>query len=114
MTYVSEALSQLQKIQGVHAAAVVARNGALVDSALATGVQQELTGSLAAAIFGAVGQSLERLDLGTLSNCMFEGRKGTLHMLGSGDHVLLAVTSKQANAGLVRLGLQRAAAALGS
>lgn len=108
----NEALGQLQKIQGVQATALVTRNGALVESSLSAGQQQELTASLAAAVFGAVGQSLERLDLGDLSNCMFEGRSGTIHMLGAGDHVLLALTSKQANPGLVRLGMHRVASAL--
>lgn len=108
----SEALSQLQRVQGVQATVVVARNGALLESSLSAGAQRELTGSLAAAIFGAVDESIERIDLGSLTNCMFEGRTGTIHMVGAGGHVLVAVTSKHANAGLVRLGLQRAAASL--
>ena len=108
----NESLGALRRIQGVHGAAIVSRDGQVIESSLGKGAEQEVTGSLAAAIFGAVGQALERLDLGDLSNCIFEGQHGAVHMLGSGDHVLLVVTAKQANVGLVRLGLQRAAAAL--
>lgn len=109
-----EALGQLQRIQGVQGAAVLRRNGDVVQSSFGHGTEGEVTGALAAAVFGLIGQSIEHLDIGGLSNCMFEGNTGAVYMLGTGEHVLLVVTAKQANMGLIRLGLQRAATSLRS
>lgn len=110
----NEALGQLQRIPGVSGAAILHRNGDVVGSSLGHQQRADVTGSLAAAVFGLVGESLERLDIGQLSTCMFEGNGGTVYMLGSGDHVFLVVAGKSANVGLVRLGLQRAAATMTS
>ena len=104
-----EALTYLQRLQGVHGAVIVRRDGEVVGTSLGKGAQQEVTASLVAAIFGAVAESLERLDLGSLSHCMFEGDHGAIHMQGAGDHVLLVIANKQANVGRIRLGLQHAA-----
>jgi predicted regulator of Ras-like GTPase activity (Roadblock/LC7/MglB family) len=108
----NSSLSQLQKIQGVQGAYIVDKTGQIIESTTNKDVSHDVTGSLAAAIFGAVGQSLEKLDLGALTHCMFEGKGGSVHIVGAGEQLVLVVTHKQANAGLVRLGLQHATASL--
>jgi predicted regulator of Ras-like GTPase activity (Roadblock/LC7/MglB family) len=101
-------LASLSEVPGVDLAAVVDRQG-IVESVSKTGPAGDVMASLSSVIFGAIADSLHKGGMNGLDSCLLETATGAIQMQGAGDRILVAVSSRDANYGRVKLALKRAA-----
>jgi predicted regulator of Ras-like GTPase activity (Roadblock/LC7/MglB family) len=108
----NEALTGLTELPGVSLAAVVGRDGS-IQAASRPDAANSVFASLSSAIFGAVADALQKGGIGPLDSCLLEAGPNALQIQGAGDHVLMALTTREANVGRVKLALKRAADRVG-
>jgi len=104
----NEMIASLTELPGVTLAAVVSRDGH-VETASRDDAVNDVLASLVAAIYGAIGSALAKGGIAPLDACLLEAGNTAVQIQGAGERVIVVVTSKEANAGRVKLALRRAA-----
>lgn len=95
----------------VEAAAVVSADGLPMASALPPHVQEDRLAAMSAALLTLGDRAAEGLGKGELSQVFVEGATGYVVLMAAGsDAVLVAVTSREAKAGLILFEMRKAAA----
>jgi len=92
--------------------AVARTDGLMVASVLPAGVDERRVAALGATVAGVAGKLCKDLDRGEPMRTLIEGSKGNLIAAPIGENILLiALTSKSPNLGLIFLEMERAAEA---
>ena len=103
-------LETLTRLKGVTACLVVAsEDGIAVDSTLQFGQDGNRVSALAASLYRKAGQSAAAAGLGTTGFMQLEADEGRLCILGGADLVLVVVADRDANVGLIRVEMRKAA-----
>ena len=106
-------LDGFSRQKGVQASlAVSARDGIAIESNLQIGQDGMRVAALAASLYRKARRSAEAAGLGATGFLHLEAESGRLCMLGGDEVVLVIVGDAQANVGLIRMELLRAAEAL--
>jgi predicted regulator of Ras-like GTPase activity (Roadblock/LC7/MglB family) len=106
-------LDGFSRQKGVRASlAVSARDGIAIESNLQIGQDGTRVAALAASLYRKARRSAEAAGLGATGFLQLEAESGRLCMLGGDDVILVVVGDPQANVGLIRMELLRAAEAL--
>jgi len=109
----ASALDCLTRVRGVTAALVAdERDGILVDARLHVGQRGDRVAALAASLYRKARLSAGSAGLGQVGFLQLEAANGRVCVVGRGDLVVVAVASLDANVGMIRVELLRAAEAL--
>lgn len=104
------AIDDLSEITDIKAAAVVRRDGLVITHSLPDSVDPKLVAAMTAAIVGTSEMATVQLDQGRFERAVIESGGGKLISMGAGDEALLvALVYKDANLGLVLMGMERVA-----
>jgi len=106
-------LDAFSRQRGVQASlAVSARDGIAIESNLQIGQDGTRVAALAASLYAKARKAATAAGLGSTGFLQLEAEAGRLCMLGGDDVILVVVGDPQANVGLIRMELIRAAEAL--
>lgn len=109
----SAILDEFARQKGVRASLVVsARDGIAIDSTLQFGQDGNRVAALAASLYSRARRSALAAGLGVTGFMQLESEAGRLCMLGGDDVLLVIVADRDANVGLIRLAMLRAAEAI--
>ncbi len=100
-------LSDFLKIDGVTAAAVVGRDGFVIESATSMKIDLEGLGAIVASGIGASENMGTELNLGALSQYLIEFDRGKVMIAAAGDDILAVVTDASAVIGSVRFNVKK-------
>jgi predicted regulator of Ras-like GTPase activity (Roadblock/LC7/MglB family) len=106
-------LAPLVRLRGVQGALVVdERDGIVVDAVLQVGMRGDVISALAASLFRRARLAADAAGFGRTSFLELEAEGGRLCAAGMGELVVVAVVEGDANIGLVRMQVLRAAEGL--
>lgn len=109
----TQALDAIRRQRGVTASLVAAEaDGVIVDARLQIGQRGDHVAALAASLYRKARLSATAAGLGEVGFIQMEAMDGRLCAVGRNGLVLVAVTRREANVGLIRVELLRAAEAL--
>jgi uncharacterized protein len=112
-TSFTRVLDALTRQRGVRASLVVSANdGIAVDSNLQIGQDGSRVAALAASLYRKARRSAQAAGLGTTGFMHLDAESGRLCIIGGDEIVLVVVAEPDANVGLIRVELLRAAEAL--
>ncbi|RME19004.1 MAG: hypothetical protein D6800_14860 [Candidatus Zixiibacteriota bacterium] len=103
-----EVLSELNKTPGITGSMVVGNDGIVIAADLATGLESETVGALAASITSNIAKSLDRLHTEPLRQVTIEANDAKLFFTDVGLGILVVTTEKEVNIGLIRLEIKNA------
>jgi predicted regulator of Ras-like GTPase activity (Roadblock/LC7/MglB family) len=103
-----EVLEELNKTSGVTGSMVVGNDGILIAADLEASYEGETVGALAASITSNISKSLDRLDTSPLKQVTIEADSAKLFFTDAGMGILVVVTQKEVNIGLIRLEIKHA------
>jgi predicted regulator of Ras-like GTPase activity (Roadblock/LC7/MglB family) len=113
MTAFTRILDGFSRQRGVRASLVVsAPDGIAIESNLQMGEDGSRVAALAASLYRKARKSATAAGLGTTGFLQLEAEQGRLCMLGGEEVILVVVTQREANVGLVRVEMLRAAESL--
>lgn len=103
-------LDELNKISGVHASAIVSRDGLIISASLPEDVDQETVAAMSATLAGTAEQVCAELKSGLFERTIIEGTEGNIISIGAGPlAILISLTSPDAKLGLVLIEMKRVA-----
>jgi uncharacterized protein len=107
------AVEKLSRIPGVRGALIVEADAAVpVVAELSEGVNGTAVAALAASLFQRTGHASESAQFGRLSILQLEADHGQVVVVDAGELILVVITERNAQLGLVRLEALRAAQSL--
>lgn len=113
MSTFTRILDALSRQRGVRASLVVsAPDGIAIESNLQIGEDGPRVAALAASLYRKARKSATAAGLGITGFLQLEAEDGRLCMLGGDDVILVVVTQREANVGLVRVEMLRVAESL--
>ncbi len=105
-------LAELNKAPGILGSFMVGRDGIVIASDFASGINDELMGALASSIINTTEKAAEKLSQGTVESIVLEAQKNKLLFLNTRVGFLVVLTTDEANLGLVRVEMKSAASKL--
>jgi len=102
-------LDALTRQRGVSAGLVVSeRDGIVVDARVQVGERGDRIAALTASLYRKARLSAEAAGLGAVGFLQLEAERGRICAIGRGDLVLVLVTAREVNVGLLRVEMLRA------
>lgn len=106
-------LDALMRLRGVQSSLVVAADdGVAIDSSLQIGQDGSRVAALAASLYRKARKSASAAGFGGTGFMQLEAEQGRLCLLGGDQVVLVVVAQRDANVGLIRMEMLRAAESL--
>jgi len=102
-------LRNLTRVSGVQGCVLVDRDGIVILSDLAADASDERVGAMAAAIVATVEDSLSKINRGPLVHLQMDADEGKILVEDAGTGLLVVLTEKNVNIGLIRLEMKAAA-----
>ncbi len=103
-------LDELSHLSDIKAAAVVRRDGIVITHTLPDGIDPKIVAAMTAAIVGTSEMATVQLAQGRFERAIVESDAGKLLSVGAGEEALLvALVYRDANLGLVLMGMEKAA-----
>jgi len=101
-------LNELEgKVSDIVGAAVIRTNGLVIASALPSESNERMLAAMAAALLGTSKRTAETLfENGTFRSLNLELDKGDMFLIGAGRVILVAITNKEPNIGLITLEME--------
>ena len=110
MSKVEEVTKILQDLEGkvsdVIGSAVIRTNGLVIASALPSEANERMIAAMSAALLGTSKRSAEALFNGNFISLNLELDKGNMFLIGAGRVILVAITRKEPNIGLITLEME--------
>ena len=104
---VKEILKELEeKVPDVKGSAVIRTNGLIIASALPSEANERMIAAMSAALLGTSRRAAEALFQGTFTSLNLELDKGNMFLMGAGRVILVALTKKEPNIGLITLEME--------
>jgi len=101
---IEEVLSDLKRVGGVNASAVVTRDGLLIASDVMIGMDAETFAAMTATMTGAAETAMNEVKAGSPDRVIVEGESAKIISVGAGPKALLVVlTAPEAPLGLALL-----------
>jgi len=102
-------LRNLTRVSGVQGCVLVDRDGIVILSDLEADASDERVGAMAAAIVATVEDSLSKINRGPLVHLQMDADEGKILVEDAGTGLLVVLTEKNVNIGLIRLEMKAAA-----
>jgi predicted regulator of Ras-like GTPase activity (Roadblock/LC7/MglB family) len=110
MSKVEEVTKILQDLEGkvsdIIGSAVIRTNGLVIASALPSEANERMIAAMSAALLGTSKRSAEALFNGNFISLNLELDKGNMFLIGAGRVILVAITRKEPNIGLITLEME--------
>ena len=110
MSKVEEVTKILQELEGkvsdITGSAVIRTNGLVIASALPSEANERMIAAMSAALLGTSKRSAEALFNGNFISLNLELDKGNMFLIGAGRVILVAITRKEPNIGLITLEME--------
>ncbi|CAN5711074.1 roadblock/LC7 domain-containing protein [soil metagenome] len=107
------AVDRLSRVAGVRGALIVEADAAVpVVAELSDDVNGTAVAALAASLFRRTAQASETAEFGRLATLQLEADDGHMLVVDAGEVILVVITTRDAQLGLVRLEAHRAAGSL--
>ena len=104
---VKKILSDLEnRVTDITGSAVIRMNGLVIASALPSEANERMIAAMSAALLGTSKRSAEALFNGNFKSLNLELDKGNMFLIGAGRVILVAITKKEPNIGLVTLEME--------
>ncbi len=102
-------LRNLTRVSGVQGTVLVDRDGMVILSELDADLDEERVGAMAAAIVATVEDSLAKVERGPLVHLQMDAEDGKIIVEEAGKALLVVLTEKSVNIGLIRIEMKTAA-----
>jgi predicted regulator of Ras-like GTPase activity (Roadblock/LC7/MglB family) len=96
------------KVNDIIGSAVIRRNGLIIASALPSESNERMIAAMSAALLGTSKRVAEALFEGEFSSLNLEMNQGNMFLISAGRVILVAITKKEPNVGLVTLEMEDA------
>jgi uncharacterized protein len=106
-------VEDLIRVEGVIGSLLVGKDGLVVASTLMDEEDAEILGAMSAAVFGEIDKATRRIGVGMLIDSIIDAEQGSILMLESRDLILVVITQRMVNLGLVKMEMRRAAKRIG-
>ena len=102
-------VEDLNRVDGVIGSLLVGKDGLVVASTLLDSEDAEVLGAMSAAVYGEIDKSTKRIGVGTLVDAIIDAREGSILLLEAKDLILVVITQRVVNLGLIKMEMRRAA-----
>lgn len=106
-------VDDLIRVPGVIGSLLVGRDGLVVASTLLDEEDAEILGAMSAAVFGEIDKATKRIGVGTLVDSIIDAEQGSILMLEARDLILVVITQRMVNLGLVKVEMRSASKRIG-
>lgn len=106
-------VEDLIRVDGVIGSLLVGKDGLVVASTLLDEEDAEILGAMSAAVFGEIDKATKRIGVGTLLDSIIDADQGSILMLESRELILVVITQRMVNLGLVKMEMRRASKRIG-
>ena len=96
-----------ERVSDIIGTAVIRTNGLIIASALPNKSNERMIAAMSAALLGTSKRSAETLFQGDFVSLNLEINKGNMFLMGAGKVILVAITNKEPNIGLVTLEMEQ-------
>jgi predicted regulator of Ras-like GTPase activity (Roadblock/LC7/MglB family) len=103
-------VEDLLRVDGVVGSLLVGKDGLVVASTLLTPEDAEVLGAMSAAVYGEIDKATKRIGVGGLGDAIINAQDGSVLMLESHELILVVITQRVVNLGLVKMEMRKAAA----
>jgi predicted regulator of Ras-like GTPase activity (Roadblock/LC7/MglB family) len=103
-------VEDLLRVDGVVGSLLVGKDGLVVASTLLDQGDAEVLGAMSAAIYAEIDKATKRIGVGGLTDAIINAQDGSTLMLESHDLILVVITQRTVNLGLVKMEMRKAAA----
>ncbi|NVM54574.1 MAG: roadblock/LC7 domain-containing protein [Candidatus Helarchaeota archaeon] len=94
------------RVPDIIGSAIIRTNGLLIASALPSEANERMVAAMSAALLGTSKRTAEALFNGTFRSLSLEIDKGNMFLIGAGRVILVGLTNKEPNIGLVTLEME--------
>ena len=106
-------VEDLIRVDGVIGSLLVGKDGLVVASTLLDPEDAEVLGAMSAAVYGEIDKSTKRIGIGTLVDAIIDAQEGSILLLEARDLILVVITQRIVNLGLIKMEMRRAARRIG-
>lgn len=106
-------VEDLIRVEGVIGSLLVGKDGLVVASTLMDEEDAEILGAMSAAVFGEIDKATKRIGIGMLMDSIIDAEQGSILLLESKELILVVITQRMVNLGLVKMEMRRAAKRIG-
>ena len=106
-------VEDLIRVEGVIGSLLVGKDGLVVASTLLDEEDAEILGAMSAAVFGEIDKATKRIGVGTLVDSIIDAKDGSILLLEAKELILVVITQRTVNLGLVKMEMRRAAKRIG-
>ncbi|EFO79305.1 roadblock/LC7 family protein [Oscillochloris trichoides DG-6] len=106
-------VEDLIRVEGVIGSLLVGKDGLVVASTLLDEEDAEILGAMSAAVFGEIDKATKRIGVGTLVDSIIDAKDGSILLLEARELILVVITQRIVNFGLVKMEMRRAAKRIG-
>lgn len=103
-------VEDLLRVDGVVGSLLVGKDGLVVASTLLDPEDAEVLGAMSAAVYAEIDKATKRIGVGGLSDAIINAQDGSFLMLQSHELILVVITQRTVNLGLVKMEMRKAAA----
>jgi predicted regulator of Ras-like GTPase activity (Roadblock/LC7/MglB family) len=101
-------VEDLIRVEGVIGSLLVGKDGLVVASTLLDDEDAEVLGAMSAAVFGEINKATKRIGVGNLVDSIIDAQDGSILMLEAKELILVVITQRMVNLGLVKMEMRRA------
>ena len=102
-------VDDLLRVDGVIGSLLVGKDGLVVASTLLDQDDGDVLGAMSAAVYGEINKATTRIGVGGLVDAIIDAKDGSILLLEARDLILVVITQRGINLGLVKLEMRRAA-----
>lgn len=102
-------VEDLLRVDGVVGSLLVGKDGLVVASTLLDAADAEVLGAMSAAVYAEIDKATKRIGVGGLNDAIISAQDGLIMMLESHDLILVVITQRAVNVGLVKMEMRKAA-----
>ncbi len=102
-------VDEMLRLEGVIGSLIVGKDGLVVASTLSNPEDGEVLGAMSAAVYGEINKSTKRIGVGSLVDAIIDAQDGSILLLEARELLLVVITHRVVNLGLVKLEMRRAA-----
>ena len=95
-----------EKVSDIIGSAIIRTNGLIIASALPSEANERMIAAMSAALLGTSKRTADALFTGNFMSLNLELDKGNMFLIGAGRVILVAITKKEPNIGLVTLEME--------
>ncbi|MGQ9549580.1 MAG: roadblock/LC7 domain-containing protein [Roseiflexus sp.] len=106
-------VEDLIRVEGVIGSLLVGKDGLVVASTLMDEEDAEILGAMSAAVFGEIDKATRRIGVGALIDSIIDAEQGSILMLEARELILVVITQRMVNLGLVKMEMRRASKRIG-